>query len=525
LLDHAGDLLTTHDADGTTRSASFAARQLLGVEPEALIGEPAMDHVVSDDAKLLADATWEALSGGEPTVTFRVHRADGAVRWLETSLRAADGSLVAVSRDVTERREAELELAHRALHDALTGLPNRALFRDRLSLALRRRMRRGTGTVAVFFLDVDGFKAVNDSLGHDAGDKLLLELAGRLEAAVRPEDTVARLGGDEFTVLCEDVAGELEAVAIAQRIVDLFDEPFTATGSEVYVSTSVGVALSSGRAGVRAEALIHDADSAMYRAKDRGKARFELYDATLRAHAGRRLELVTALRRAVQEDQLRLHFQPQIDLATGAVARYEALVRWEHPTHGLLVPDAFLPAAEETGLIVAVGTTVLREACRQAAHGGVDVAVNLAARHLSHPDVIAHVTAALDAAALAAESLTLEIPERALTAETAETLRTLAGLGVRLALDDFGTGTSSLAHLRSGPVEVVKLDGTLVGGDDGVLAAVVQLAHALGLETVAEGVETREQLGTLEALGCERAQGYLLGEPAPRVPAPVLYAA
>jgi diguanylate cyclase (GGDEF)-like protein/PAS domain S-box-containing protein len=525
LLEHAGDLLTIHDADGTTRSASAAARALLGVDPGALAGTPALDWVAAEDAELVREAAQEALAGGEPIVTFRVRGDGDDVRWVETSLRAADGALVAVSRDVTERRQSELEMAHRALHDALTGLPNRALFRDRLALALRRRMRRGTGTVAVFFLDVDGFKLVNDSLGHDSGDKLLLELAGRLESAVRPEDTVARLGGDEFTVLCEDVAGELEAVAIAQRIVDLFETPFTVTGSEVYVSTSVGVALSSGRTGVRAEALIRDADAAMYRAKDKGKARFELFDATLRAHAVRRLELETALRRAVRRDELRLHFQPQIDLATGAIARYEALVRWEHPDHGLLAPAAFLPAAEETGLVVALGAHVLRKACRQAAHGGVDIAVNLAARHVSHPDVVAHVTAALDAAALAPESLTLEIPEAALGPDTAEALRTLAALGVRLALDDFGTGISALAHLRSGPVEVVKLDGALVAGDAGVLAAVVQLAHALGLETVAEGVETREQLGALESLGCERAQGYLLGEPGPKVAAPVLYAA
>jgi diguanylate cyclase (GGDEF)-like protein/PAS domain S-box-containing protein len=529
LFDHAGDLLTIHDADGTTRSASAAARSLLGVDPERLTGTPALDWVVPEDATLLADAAKEAFDGGEPTVTFRVRRGDGEgdgdVRWLETSVRAAEGSLVAVSRDVTERREGELELTHRALHDALTGLPNRALFRDRLSLALRRRIRRGTGTVAVFFLDVDGFKLVNDSLGHDCGDKLLLELAGRLEAAVRPEDTVARIGGDEFTVLCEDVAGELEAVAIAQRVIDLFDEPFTVTGSEVYVSTSVGVALSSGRAGVRAEALIRDADAAMYRAKDRGKARFELFDATLRAHAVRRLELETALRRAVRHDQLRLHYQPQIELTTGATARYEALVRWEHPTHGLLVPEAFLPAAEETGLVVALGAHVLRKACLQAAHGGVDMAVNVAARHVGHPDLVGHVTAALDAAALAPESLTLEIPESALGPDTRDALRTLAGMGVRLALDDFGTGPSSLAHLRAGPVEVVKLDGALVAGDGAVLSAVLQLAQALGLETVAEGVETRQQLGTLEALGCDRAQGYLLGEPGPRVAAPVLHAA
>jgi diguanylate cyclase (GGDEF)-like protein/PAS domain S-box-containing protein len=515
VLEHAADLLTVHEADGTVRYASAAARWLLGVEPVSLIGAPTLGDVLEEDAPAVAEAAREALAGGMPTVAFRVRRADGEVRWLETSLRAAAGALAAVSRDVTERRAAELDLAHRAMHDALTGLPNRALFGDRLALALRRRVRRGTGTVAVFYLDVDGFKLVNDSLGHDAGDALLLEVAARLEAAVRPDDTVARLGGDEFTVLCEDVAGELEAVAIAQRIVELFHEPFGAGGREVFVSTSVGVALTSGRGGVSAEALMRDADTAMYRAKERGKDRFELFDATLRKHAVGRLELEAALRRALRRDELCLHYQPQIDLASGRVVAYEALVRWEHPDQGLLRPQAFLRAAEDSGVVVGLGARVLRLACAEAARRGVPVAVNLAARHVAHPDVVGHVAEALDAACLEPSALTLEVSEDALAPDTAETLRTLSGLGVRLALDDFGTGASSLAHLQSGPIGVLKLDRALVTGDAAVLAAVVRLAQALGLETVAEGVETREELQALEALGCDRAQGFLLGAPEP----------
>src|SRR5437764_1162009 len=261
----------------------------------------------ADDLVALLHLGVDVRSG---VVTFRAQRADGDVIWLESSLRAVEDALVVVSRDVTARRGAELALAHRALHDPLTGLPNRALFGDRLALALRRRARSGTGTVAVFFLDVDRFKLVNDSLGHDVGDALLLEVAARLESGVRPADTVARLAGDEFTVLCEDVAGELEAVAIAQRVVELFEAPFNVAGREVCVTTSVGVALSSGRGGRAAEALIRDADAAMYRAKERGKARFELFDATLRAHAVRRLELEDDLRRAVRRGELRVHYQP-----------------------------------------------------------------------------------------------------------------------------------------------------------------------------------------------------------------------
>src|SRR5436190_13331919 len=413
VLEHAADLLTVHAPDGTCRYASPAARAVLGRAPEELVGDGVF--AIAEDAELVADAAREALRDGSGVVTFRAQRADGDVIWLESSLRAVEDALVVVSRDVTARRGAELALAHRALHDPLTGLPNRALFGDRLALALRRRARSGTGTVAVFFLDVDRFKLVNDSLGHEAGDALLLEVAARLEAAVRPADTVARLAGDEFTILCEDVAGELEAVAIAQRIVELFEPPFSVAGREVRVSTSVGVALSSGRGGASAEALIRDADAAMYRAKEPGKARFELFDATLRADAVRRLELETALRRGVRRGELRLHYQPQVELATGRVVAHEALVRWERPGHGLLGPAAFLSAADDSGLVVALGAHVLREACAHAARSGVAVAVNLGGRHVGHPDVVEHVERALDEAALAAEAQCLEMGERALT--------------------------------------------------------------------------------------------------------------
>ncbi|HEY3018614.1 MAG TPA: bifunctional diguanylate cyclase/phosphodiesterase, partial [Solirubrobacteraceae bacterium] len=338
----------------------------------------------------------------------------------------------------------------------------------------------------------------------------------RLESAVRPADTVARLGGDEFTVLCEDVAGELEAVAIAQRVVDLFAAPFAVAGREVHVSTSVGVALSSGRGGTSAEALIRDADAAMYRAKDRGKARFELFDATLRAHAVRRLELETELRRAIPRGELRVEYLPQLELETSATVAYEARVRWQHPRCGLLEAADFLPLAEETGLVIALGEHVLREACAEAARRDAPVSVRVSARQLAHPDLPRQVAAALRDGGLAPERLCLEVGERALTAETAGELCELADLGVRLALDDFGAGTASLAHLRDWPVELVKLDRAVVEGDPDVLAALVSLAHALGLETVAAGVETAEQLARLAGLGCDRAQ---LGAGVPAAPA------
>jgi len=522
VIEHAADLLSVHAPDGTCRYASAAARAVLGRAPEELVGDNALSHVAADDAALVTDAARDALREGTGAVTFRARRADGEVVWLESSLRAVEGALVAVSRDVTARRRAELALAHRALHDPLTGLPNRALFGDRLALALRRRVRRGTGTVAVFFLDVDRFKLVNDSLGHEAGDALLIEVAARLESAVRPADTVARLAGDEFTVLCEDVAGELEAVAIAQRVVDLFAPPFTVAGREVHVSTSVGVALSSGRGGASAEALIRDADAAMYRAKERGKARFELFDATLRAHAVRRLELESELRRAIPRGELRVDYHPQLDLQTNAIVAYEARVRWQHPRRGLLDADEFLALADETGLVTALGGHVLREACAYAARSDAPVSVSVTARQLAHPDLPRQVAAALDAGGLAPERLCLEVGERALTAETAGELCALADLGVRLALGDFGAGTASLVHLRDWPVELVKLDRALLRGDPDVLAAVVGLAHALGLETVAESVETAEQLALLAELGCDRVQ---LGALEPAAPAAALHAA
>jgi diguanylate cyclase (GGDEF)-like protein/PAS domain S-box-containing protein len=520
VLDYAADLISRHAPDGTCRWASPAARRVLGYEPAQLAGAQPFAHVVAEDAPLLAEAAQQARREGRGVACFRARRADDEVVWLETTLAPAGDDLVAVTRDVSERKATELDLAHRALHDTLTGLPNRALFGDRLALALRRRVRGGTGTVAVFFLDVDRFKLVNDSLGHDAGDALLLEVAARLEAAVRPADTVARMGGDEFTVLCEDVAGELEAVAIAQRVVDLFAEPFSIAGREVYATTSVGVALASGRAG-RAQDLLRDADAAMYRAKERGKARFELFDAPLREHALRRLELETELRRALRQDRLVLHFQPEVAVDGGAVTGYEALVRWDHPTRGLLDAAEFLPLAEETGLIGEIGAWALREACAAAARDGFAVSANVAAREIVDPGFVGTVAAALDDAGLAAEALCLEIGERAITAETVGTLRELAALGVRIALDDFGAAAGSLALLRDCPIDVVKLHSAL---DGAVAAAVVGLARALGLQTVAEGVEREDQLAALPLLGYDRAQGFLLGAPGP-APAPARAAA
>ncbi len=536
VTESSGDVLSRLAPSLEIRFVSPACRALTGYEPAELVGRRADELLMPEDLPALRSAGARMEREGSVTIVCRVRRRDGRTVWFESTIAPIHDAagrlteLVCVSRDVTARKAAELQLAHQAMHDALTGLPNRALFLDRLDHALRRRTRRGTGVLAVLFLDVDRFKVINDSLGHDAGDRLLVDVAGRLDAALRPADTVARFGGDEFTILCEDVAGELEAVAIAQRVIDLFEEPFDVDGRELFLTTSVGVALAAGSrpAPRRPEDLIRDADAAMYRAKERGKARYELYDAAMREQALRRLELENALRRAIRRDELRLHLQPQIAVTGGALVGFEALVRWQHPERGLLGPAEFIPLAEETGLIVPIGEWVLRRACEEAARwapGELLVSVNVSARQLAQADFVDVVASALRDSGLTPGSLCLELTESAVIESGPATLTTLHGLkalGVRLAIDDFGTGWSSLGHLRRFPLDLLKLDRSFVSGlgtapqDTSIAAAIISLAHALGLTTVAEGIETDEQLAMLTSLGCDLGQGYLIGRPAPR---------
>jgi diguanylate cyclase (GGDEF)-like protein/PAS domain S-box-containing protein len=534
LAENSSDFLARHAPDGTYRYCSPACVAITGYSPEELIGTSPFRLVAAEDRDAVRAYARLVSEREEPaTAAYRLRCKDGQLRWLETTARAVRDDagvreLVSVTRDISERKQAEIELSHAALHDTLTGLPNRALFLDRLGLALRRTERR-SGSVAVLFCDLDRFKVVNDSLGHDAGDRLLVDVAGRIVTALRPADTVARFGGDEFTILCEDIAGEIEAATIAQRIVDVFRDPFLLEDGEVFLATSVGIAIARGNDD-RAEDLIRDADAAMYRAKERGKGRYEIFDEAMRADAVARLETESALRRAVERGELRLHYQPEVDLATGAVRGFEALVRWDHPARGLLGPNAFIPLAEETGLIVPIGEWVLREAATEAARWAtassepLTLSVNLSARQLAQQDLVAMVRRAMAETGVDPATLCLEITESAVmesgSATTAQ-LRALKSLGIRLAIDDFGTGFSSLAHLRRFPVDVLKIDGTFVAGlghepqDASIAAAVISLAHALGLDTVAEGVETEEQLTILRSLGCDLGQGYLFGRPAP----------
>jgi diguanylate cyclase (GGDEF)-like protein/PAS domain S-box-containing protein len=430
-----------------------------------------------------------------------------------------------------ERKKYEDDLSHQAHHDPLTGLPNRTLFLEFLQLSMARA-RRYRSTVAVLFLDLDRFKVVNDSLGHDAGDELLVALGQRLRGVVRPGDTVARFGGDEFTVLCEDLptpGARSHATDVAERLLHVIEQPFLLDGEEQYLSASVGIAL-AGRGGERPEGLLRDADAAMYRAKERGKGRWELFDEVMRATALERLETENALHRALDRGELRVHYQPVISLRDQRCIGAEALVRWAHPERGLLGPKQFIGLAEESGLIVPLGRWVIEEACRRsrpwrAEHGpSFVVSVNLSGRQLLNPELAGQVGAALDHTGADPAGLCFEITENVLMEDvevTTGAITALKRLGVALSIDDFGTGYSSLGYLKRFPVDAVKVDRSFIDGlgadpeDSAIVAAVVSLGHALGLTVIAEGVETDRQLSELVALSCDAAQGYLFARPGP----------
>jgi diguanylate cyclase (GGDEF)-like protein/PAS domain S-box-containing protein len=430
-----------------------------------------------------------------------------------------------------ERKEFEAQLAHQAHHDPLTGLPNRALFLEFLMLALARARRYHT-TVAVLFLDLDRFKFVNDSLGHDAGDALLVSLGERLRGVLRPGDTVARFGGDEFTVLCEDLSGagaRHQAIEVAERLLEVMQQPFLLEGEEQFLSASIGIALGA-TGGERPDELLRDADSAMYRAKERGKGRWEVFDEAMRESAIVRLETENLLHRAIERGEFRVFYQPIISLTETRCVGAEALVRWQHPERGLVPPYEFINLAEETGMIVPMGDWVLNEACRQGARWKAErpdaepfcVAVNLSGRQLAYPGLANQVSNALEESGFDAPLLCLEITESVLMEDAEATIvaiKALKALGVRLSIDDFGTGYSSLGYLKRFPVDLVKVDRSFVDGlgteaeDSAIVAAVVSLGHALGLRVVAEGVETELQLAELIALGCDEAQGFYFAPP------------
>jgi len=489
-----------------------------------------------DEARVVSNEAACALSGEKLVQEYRLRAADGSDVWIRDEMTVvfdrqtgADPLFFGVFLDVSDRKRMEVELERLALYDPLTGLPNRALFGDRLRHVLARRDR--DSATAVYFLDLDRFKRINDSLGHGAGDEVLREVAERLAAVVRPEDTVARFGGDEFTVLCESVGGVLEAVTIADRLQRPLRQPLRAGGAELRLSASIGVALVEADDNGDGQHLIEDADAAMYRAKERGGARTELFDSAMRDNAVSAMRIEQELQRALEQGELRVYYQPGVDLATGQVVGAEALVRWEHPERGLIAPDRFLGVAEETGLIVPLGMWVLGETCRHLAEwqsrpetAHLHLSVNLSARELTHPDLVSSVLGCVRESGVDPHSLTIEVTESTAMVDGDSgfrALRDLSSEGIRVAIDDFGTGYSSLEQLRRMPVDIVKVDRSFVSGmaadstDREIVAAVVGMGRALKLCVVAEGVETPEQAELLRELGCDIGQGYLYAKPLP----------
>jgi diguanylate cyclase (GGDEF)-like protein/PAS domain S-box-containing protein len=504
----------------------FVDRDILHVDATTLYTHEAV-HLYQKDvaAKLSAGERW--------TGELPMYAADGTemlVWQVMTPTMRADGSIHQVStvgRDVTERKRFESDLAHAATHDSLTGLPNRALLLDHLELELARAEREGR-LVALLFLDLDRFKQVNDTLGHDAGDELLTLAAQRISAVVRPADTVARMGGDEFVILCGDVEDQDHATAVAHRVAATIESrPFQIGGADLTITSSIGIALSSGN--VHPEAILRDADAAMYRAKDLGRARLEIYDESMRRLTAHRLELSEELATSIENGEIVVRFQPVVDLGTGRVTSVEALARWAHPTRGLMVPHDFIGLAEETGLIVGLGLRVLSTACeygrRWEERFGADaprVHVNLSARQLTTTNLPVLVQGVLDGSGLTPSKLCLEITESVLMDDASgviDTLWELKAIGVALAIDDFGTGYSSLSYLRRFPVDVLKVDQSFVSGlgpdpeDSTIVAAIVNLANTLELEAIAEGVESFDQVERLRGLGCHLAQGYYFAKP------------
>jgi diguanylate cyclase (GGDEF)-like protein/PAS domain S-box-containing protein len=529
--------LAVLDLEQRFTSVNPALAELLGFDPDELLGRRPFEFLHPSESESARTGIARLVSGDLAFYKreHRMVRRDGSVvsvlidMTLVPNPLGEPGYYFVQVRDITDRKRAEEALAHQALHDDLTHLPNRLLLVDRLALSLARAARSDRH-VAVLFLDLDRFKLVNDGLGHVVGDQLLIEVADRLRRSIRPSDTVARFGGDEFVIVREDVVDASEAVEFAERITALLHEPITISGRELFPTTSVGIAL--GGAGASAEQLLRDADAAMYRAKDLGRARIELFSHELQQQVAARLDLETALRQAIERDELELLYQPIVRLADGRVVGAEALLRWHREGHGVVLPSDFIPVAEETGLIVPIGTWALEHALDELrALTGLQeeddwplLAVNLSALQLRLPTSLQMVRDAIRASGVDPSMLSLEITESALMGDidmSARAMRALRALGVKLAVDDFGTGYSSLAYLKRLPVDSLKIDRSFIDGLPGdphersITEAIITLGNSLGLTIVAEGVETVEQWIALDELGCTVGQGFLWSPPIP----------
>lgn len=538
LFDNANDVLFACDLSGHFTSVNRTLERMSGYSRHELLQKELIQIIAPNHRDQLRDRESHLLAGElVPPYELEIVTESGRVLPLEFGLRLIhDGKraigMQGIGRDISERKALEEQLQHQAFYDTLTGLSNRALFMDRLSHALRAASRRNTA-VAVLFLDLDGFKLINDSLGHDAGDELLAAVGQRLAACLRPTDTLARFGGDEFTMLLDGVASPAEPLRVADRLLAALRPPFVLRQRQRFIGASVGIAWSGPQSTLRApEDLLREADLALYQAKAQGKGRAVQFEASMSQQAVERLNLETDLRLALDRGEMKVYYQPSVEFATGKVVALEALVRWQHPLRGLLTPESFLSLAEESGVIVRLGWWVLGEACRQAQALAplqpdgrpMAVSVNLSARQLQQTDLVAQVAAALAESGLEPGALKLEITESVAMQQglaSADTLQGLKNLGVRLAIDDFGTGYSSVSYLQRFPLDELKVHQSFIadlgaeGSSGNIVGAVIALARALGVQVAAEGTETREQVTRLQELGCSLGQGYYFSQPVP----------
>jgi diguanylate cyclase (GGDEF)-like protein/PAS domain S-box-containing protein len=536
----AKDGLWDWDLDSDRIYLSLRWKTMLGFADGEIGDSPSewLGRIHPDDLPEVRHAISAHLLGQAPDFEseHRMLHRDGGYRWVLTrglAVRNAAGGayrMAGSQSDITARKAAEERLLHDAFHDPLTGLPNRALFMDRLGMAIVHAKRRLSYTFAVLFIDLDRFKNVNDSLGHSVGDELLIAVARRLESCLRPGDTVARLGGDEFTILLDEVTDAEHAVQVAQRMHREMARPFRVQGHEVFVTLSLGITLGAGGDYDRPEDVLRDADTAMYGAKASGKARDAIFDRDMHDRAVALLRLETDLRLAVERAEFEIHYQPIISLTNGKIDAFEALLRWHHPGRGLLRPDSFVAVAEDTGLIVPIGWWVLREACRQLAEWQalpwtgehLAVTVNLSGKQFMQADLVQRIASILRETGIRPGGLRLEITESTIMGQHEDAiakLLALRGFGVKLYIDDFGTGYSSLSYLHRLPVDALKIDRSFIsemnGGDDRseIVGTIVTLARILRMDVAAEGIETAEQVSRLRALSCHYGQGYFFSEP------------
>lgn len=562
ILDSMGDAVIVADENKNCLVFNPAAERMFGTQAANVVSDcaerslrvrisPQLEFYLSDgvtpisteNLPLERSIQGEEVNGVE---IFVRHRKETDGLWAMVTgrpLRDKNGVLkggMIVCRDITERKRVEHQLLHDALHDGLTGLANRALFIDHLERAIALAKRHESYLFALLFLDLDRFKVINDSLGHIVGDQLLIAISRRLETSIRSFDTIARLGGDEFAILLEDIQDTDYATQIAERVLHELMLPFNIGGHEIFAGTSIGIALSTA-AYESPQDLLRDADTAMYHAKARGKSRYQIFNTAMHARAVALLQIETDLRRAIEREEFRLHYQPIVSLQNQKIRGFEALVRWYHPERGMISPAEFIPVAEDTGLIIPLGLWVLTEACRQLrtwqvefpTATGLTISVNISGKQFSQPNLVEQVQKILDETGLDPHSLKLEITESKFMENVDSTVAMLSRLqvlGIQVSMDDFGTGYSSLSYLNRFPINTLKIDRSFVNSIDTdiekmeIIRTVVTLAWNLGLDVVAEGVETAEQFSQLKALRCESAQGYFFSKPVDSAAAQTLIA-